>query len=131
MADAKGRRGINLPGFNLPGFNLIAKPGMSGLVAEGDWHGHLVSVSACEEDQEGAVAVLANLHRDWPKWATRIVEAMAAKGLTTGATEFEAISAYEDGYFEIEFSAPETFGRAIALAVGTLEDGIEDVGTGG
>ncbi|WP_336985820.1 hypothetical protein [Altererythrobacter aquiaggeris] len=121
MADAKGP----------PGFNLMAKPGMSGLVAEGDWHGHLVSVSACEEDQQGAVAVLANLYRDWPKWAARIVEAMAAKDLTASATEFEAISAYVGGYFEIELSAPEAFGRGVALAVGTIEAGIEDVGTGG
>lgn len=104
---------------------------MTGLVAEGDWHGHPVSVSASEDDQAAAIAVLADLHRDWPKWEARIAAAIAAKDLTAGSIEFEAISAYEEGYFEVEFSAPKAFGQNIALAVGTIAKGIEDVRAGG
>lgn len=120
MAGAKGP----------PGFHLTQKPAMPGLVAEGDWHGHLVSISASGQDLDGATATLAQLHGHWADWERRIAEAIAELGLAASTLEIEAIYSYDHGRFEVEFLAPASFGRTIALATGSINGGIENVAKG-
>ena len=114
-----------------PGFNLAEKPAMPGLVAEGDWHGHLVSISASGRDRDGCVATLVQLHNDWPQWEERIADAIVARSLAPGPVEIEAIYAHDGGLFELELIAPASLGRGIALATGSLDGGIDTIAKGG
>ena len=108
------------------------------LTATGDWHGDPeVLANACFDggDKARAIAVLAALHGDWEAWRGRIIAATEAAHGPAGAIRLAAVHGYDgegmEGYFEIEFFAPALFGEDPAMAVGTLADGIDDVGVTG
>ena len=97
---------------------------------QGDWHGERIVVTAAAEgDQADALRTLAVLHQQWPNWIMRLRGAMAKKHGRTDAIKLEGITAYDDDYFEIEFCSPAVFGDSIALAVGSLTAGFEEIGT--
>lgn len=119
-------------------FALAATAFADELTATGDWHGTAdVMVSACfgGGESDRAVAVLAALHGDWDAWLGRVIAATEAAHGPAGAIRLAAVHGYDgdsmEGYFEIEFTAPALFGEDFAMAVGTLDAGIEDVGIPG
>ena len=119
-------------------FALVQAASGDVLTATGDWHGDDgVTVNACFEggDRDAAIAVLERLHRDWPEWRSRLLAAIEAQHGPVAALRVEAIHAYDGedlaGYFEIELAAPDLFGDDLAMAVGTISDGFEEVGVPG
>lgn len=105
------------------------------LTATGEWHGdddvQLYAIFA-KGNQDKAIEVLHTLHRNWRGWRTSMIEAIEQDYGDPGDFWIEAIHGYDgggaDGYFEIEFSAPDLFGDDLAMAVGTIGHGFEEVG---
>ena len=119
-------------------FSLAQAASGDVLTATGDWHGDDgVTVNACFEggDRNAATAVLERLHRDWSEWRGRLLAEIEAQHGPVQILRVEAIHAYDGedvaGYFEIELAAPDLFGDDLAMAVGTLSGGFEEVGVPG
>ncbi len=117
-------------------FVFMPRKSGNGMVAEGEWHGDEVTLFLSDQSQrDEEIALLEELHRSWAAWSRLLRKAIDKEHGDPGDFWIEAISAYSgegyEGYFEIEFSAPDLFGDDIALAVGTLKDGITDVGLPG
>lgn len=115
-------------------------PAASGdvVTANGDWHGQadvMVNANFDGGDHGKAVAVLAALHDAWPTWRAGLIASLEAQHGLAEDVQILAVHAYDgdgvEGYFEIEFAAPDLFGEDLAMAVGTLGGGIEDVGIPG
>lgn len=119
-------------------FQFTPRKSGTGLVAEGDWHGDEITVHAIVTrggSEETAVSVLETLYRYWKAWSADLIEAIENDHGDPGDFWIEAISAYDgdedEGYFEIEFSAPDLFEEELAMAVGTLRRGFDEVGLAG
>lgn len=116
-------------------FEFRPRKSGNGQVADGDWHGEDIQVLTADGPQDEAMATLDELYRSWSAWSRMLVKAIEKAHGDPGDYWLEAITAYcgdgYEGYFEIEFSSPDLFGEDIALAVGTLKGGFEDVGVGG
>ena len=104
----------------------------AGQIAEGDWYDDEITLqTAPDANQDSALETLSELYRNWRAWRGELQEAIEEAHGDPGDYWLEAITTYDKGYFEIEFSAPDLFDDELALAVGTLGHGFEEVGVGG
>lgn len=109
-------------------FDFGPRKSGSGLIAEGDWYGDEVEImTANTAPHDDALATLSDLHRNWRGWKIDLRDALDDQYGTPGNYWLEAITAFANGRFEIELSAPSLFGDDIAVAAGTLKGGFDEI----